>query len=183
MLPGNGDMAEKVRKAIETYGKKGWLRCQECAKIVAKDIFGRVNESERVRFMRWKKHQVEKGKIEDFRAYSLPGNISYIGLKSARVEDIKEFKEASDFIEGKKSVKQSASSLSFFQSLERWNELKHVARSRKDEQIEKKVRSLECEREILHEIMDLPDQHTPDEEWQIRKKWRERYGLDRESLE
>lgn len=182
MLPGNGDMAEKVTKAIETHGKKGWLRCQECAKIVAKDSFGRVNESERVRYMRWKK-QVKKGKVEDFRAYILPGNISYIGLKSSRVEDIKEFKEVSEFIEGKNSIKQSSARLSFFQWLESWTELKHLARNKEEERNEKKVRSLECEREILHEIMDLPDQHSPEEEWQIKKKWLKRYGLDRESLE
>ena len=73
MLPSN--IEKEVREILEKNG--GWLRVEECAKEYAKG-----DDSRRTRFYRWRK-RIKKGKVEGFQVVELPGNVVFIGLKSA----------------------------------------------------------------------------------------------------
>ena len=75
MLPAN--IESKVKEILETEGKGGWLRTNQCSKRYAKG-----NASERTKFYRWRR-QVEKKKVKGFQVMKLPNNISFIGLDSA----------------------------------------------------------------------------------------------------
>lgn len=91
MLAANMDEPEqKIKQIIEKYGEKGWVRTQVCADKYAKDFAGKINKSEKTKFYRFCR-QIGKGKVDGLRIQKLPCNISFIGLRSADPEFIKDF--------------------------------------------------------------------------------------------
>jgi len=60
-------------------------------------------------------------------------------------------------------------------------------RQYEDKRLDEQIRELQCERKIFHEKFEIykklpfEKQNDPlpvDQEWEIRQKWRKRYGLD-----
>jgi hypothetical protein len=180
MLPSNeekkGPIEARAKKALLNHGKSGWLRSNECMEIVAKDIGGEVDLSEKTRFFNWLK-KVEKGRVEGFQKKQLPGNICYIGLENAKVEDIPEFVE-----EDKKTIRSVKSSFSLSRLFELRANRKQLEKQKNKEIVEKDLRRLECDNEIWTEEWNLsPNEWTQERVWQIRQKWEERFGLNETS--
>jgi hypothetical protein len=180
MLPSNeekkGPIEARAKKALLNHGKSGWLRSNECMEIVAKDISGEVDLSEKTRFFNWLK-KVEKGRVEGFQKKQLPGNICYIGLENAKVEDIPEFVE-----EDKKTIRSVKSGFSLFRLIEQRATRKQLEKLKNKEILEKDLQRLNCNYEILTEESNLgPDELTQERSWEIRKKWEERFGLNETS--
>jgi hypothetical protein len=156
----------EVKKILKEKGKGGWLRVHECAKYYRIDPeTGKVNKSRETNFYRWRK-QVEKGKVEGFQVLPFPNNIVFIGLKSADPRGIKTV-----MLEDKKISRSIKNGFGFWEYL-KWRKL-HAEQKR-----DRQLRELEAERDALIEIVELTeDEYTPEKEWQIRDKWRKRYGL------
>ena len=171
MLAAN--IEKRVREIVETKGKEGWIRVQECAIEYAKDAKNnpRLNETvetRKTKFYRWRK-KVGKGKVKGFKVLLLPGNISYIGLEAAKPETIQ------SFISGNKKANRNVkTSLGFLDWLEKRAERKENKRIRKKAESKK-----ERERDY-HELMATLEKMQTEDGPDLLKKIQEidrKHGL------
>jgi len=87
----------------------------------------------------------------------------------------------------KEKIKFSRVVSGFLDWWERRAERKRREKEYRDKMLDRHIRELQCEREIFHQKFEiykkLPfEKHNDplpvDQEWEIRQKWRKRYGLD-----
>jgi hypothetical protein len=81
------NIEKKVREILETQGKGGWLRTNDCA-----NLFAKGNATKKTTFYRWRR-DIEKGKVKGFQIVQLPKNVSFIGLDSSSPKKLQELKE------------------------------------------------------------------------------------------
>jgi len=158
---------DRVRAIIEKKGKAGWLRVNECSKFYAEEPITRaINETERTNFFRWHK-KVEKGKIDGFQVLKLPGNISFIGLKSADPNAIE------SFISEDKRMSRSAKNFGFFEWL-KWRD----ERKDKERRICKYRVAVGRERLYLLTQFDVGDGEFTRRLEKAKAKFQKQYGLE-----
>lgn len=162
MLPSN--IEEKVREIINKYGKGGWLRTEECAKLVSEG-----NNSNRTRFYRWRK-KVESGDIKGFQIIKFTDNVSFIGLDSSSPKKLQE-------------LEKTRGPHNFFgQGME----TKEVEKTEDREELNLEIRIRQCKMEIrrlereYYRTQPQKNRNTQipfDVQVEIEKKCRKKYGL------
>jgi len=168
MLAAN--IEQEISTILKNKGKGGWLRVRECAKM-----YGKGDASKETNFYRWLK-KVEKGKVDAFQNLKLPGNISFIGLKSADPKTIEIL-----LSEDKKFARSIRSSgFGFFAWLDSRVERKRLDQREKDIEYERETDKLKVKSAVLKERREkekqLGRQLTMDEIAEIEKKWTEHYA-------
>jgi len=173
LAPNN--IENEVQEIIKKNGKGDWLRVQECATAYARDpLTKETNTSLETKFYRFRK-TIEKGKVNTLQIVKLPGNVSFIGLKSADPKTL-----AVLVSEDKNLARSVKSGFGFFEWLNRRAEMKRQEREYENAEFDREKREYEYRQACRHAEMNLRDD---DPEYlikcdKIRLEKRKEYHLD-----
>jgi len=173
LAPNN--IENEVQEIIKKNGKGDWLRVQECATAYARDpLTKETNTSLETKFYRFRK-TIEKGKVNTLQIVKLPGNVSFIGLKSADPKTL-----AVLVSEDKNLARSVKSGFGFFEWLNRRAEMKRQEREREYAEIDREIRTSQYRRACNHaeSLLREDDPELLVKCDRIRLEMRKGYGLD-----